>query len=82
MEWINSEENEYELYHSRERWHSVLQENKEYKIVDELDLDSFDMAWKDWFDLDHPYSVRDAEYFKKGINEYLSFIGFVIEKSR
>ncbi len=81
LEWLNGEESEYEFYHSREWWHSVLRENKEYKIVEESDLDCFDIAWQDWFDSNHPYAVRDAEYFQKGVNKYLSLIGFVIEKS-
>ena len=43
-------------------------------------MESFDLAWQDWFDSKHPFAVRVAEYFKKGIGEYLSIIGFVIEK--
>ena len=79
-EWVNGEESEYGFYHSREWWRSVLSENKDFKIIDEFDLDSFDIAWKDWFDSNHPYAVRDAEYFKKGISKYLSLIGVVIAK--
>ena len=82
LEWVNGEESEYELYHSREWWRSVLRENEDFKIVDEFDLDSFDISWQDWFDSNHPYAVRDAEYFKKGVNKYLSSIGFIIEKRR
>ena len=82
LEWVNGEESEYELYHSREWWRSVLRENEDFKIVDEFDLDSFDISWQDWFDSNHPYAARDAEYFKKGVNKYLSSIGFIIEKRR
>ena len=82
LEWVNGEESEYEFYHSREWWRSVLRENEDFKIVDEFDLDSFDISWQDWFDSNHPYAVRDAEYFKKGVNKYLSSIGFIIEKRR
>ena len=82
LEWVNGEESEYELYHSREWWRSVLRENEDFKNVDEFDLDSFDISWQDWFDSNHPYAVRDAEYFKKGVNKYLSSIGFIIEKRR
>ena len=82
LEWVNGEESEYEFYHSREWWRSVLRENEDFKIVDEFDLDSFDISWQDWFDSNHPYAARDAEYFKKGVNKYLSSIGFIIEKRR
>ena len=82
LEWVNGEESEYEFYHSREWWKSVLRENEDFKIVDEFDLDSFDISWQDWFDSNHPYAARDAEYFKKGVNKYLSSIGFIIEKRR
>lgn len=80
LEWVNAEDSEYEFYHSREWWRSVLSENENFKIIDEFDLDSFDIAWQDWFDSNHPYAVSDAEYFKKDVNKYLSSIGFVIEK--
>ena len=82
LEWIHGEESESDFFHSREWWRSVLKENQDFTIVDEFDLDSFDIAWQDWFDSNHPYAVRDAEFFKKGVSEYLSSIGFVIEKSR
>ena len=82
LEWVNGEESEYEFYHSREWWRSVLRENEDVKIVDEFDLDSFYISWQDWFDSNHPYAARDAEYFKKGVNKYLSSIGFIIEKRR
>ena len=82
LEWIHGEESEYDFFHSREWWRSVLKENQDFTIVDEFDLDSFDIAWQDWFDSNHPYAVRDAQFFKKGVSEYLSSIGFVIEKSR
>ena len=58
----------------------MLKENGSFRIIDEFDMESFDLAWQDWFDSKHPFAVRVAEYFKKGIGEYLSIIGFVIEK--
>lgn len=80
LEWVNGEESEYEFYHSREWWRSVLRENEDFKIVDEFDLESFDEAWKDWFLSRHELALRDEEFFQKGIGQYLSTVGLVIQK--
>lgn len=80
LEWIQGEENEFELYHSREWWKSFLEKSNDFEIIQEFDLDNFSIAWNDWFESKHPLAVRDCEYFKKGVDKYLAVVGFVIER--
>ena len=79
-EWINGEDNEFELYHSREWWKDYFGRSDAFEIVKDFELECFDLAWKDWFMSEHLFSIRDAEYFAKGVDEYLEFVGFVIRK--
>ena len=80
LEWVNGEENEYELFHSREWWMEHIGEGGQYEIVKAFDLDCFGDAWEDWFASKHPYAIRDEEYFAKGVDKYLSIVGLVIRK--
>ena len=80
MEWVNGEENEYELFHSKKWWQNHFGDSEKFDIEKAFDLDSFDVAWKDWFMSKHKFAVRDEEYFKKGVDKYLSIVGFVIRK--
>lgn len=80
-DWIDDEDNEYEFYHSREWWKNFFGEGEEFEIEQELDLDNFGIAWDDWFLSKHPLSIRDCEFFEKGVNKYLASVGFVIRKN-
>ncbi len=80
MEWANGEENEYELFHSKEWWRNHFGKTGKFEIEMAFDLDSFDIAWEEWFLSNHPFAVRDKEYFENGVGKYLSLVGFVIRK--
>lgn len=80
MEWVNGEENEYELFHSKEWWRNHFGNRGDFEIEKAFDLDCFDLAWEDWFLSNHPFAIRDREYFEKGIDKYLSLVGFVIRR--
>lgn len=79
-EWLDGEENEFELFHSRAWWTELLSKSDGFEIVQSFDLDNFSIAWNDWFLSGHPFAKRDGEYFKKGVDQYLSVAGFVIER--
>ncbi len=80
LEWVNGEENEYELFHSKEWWVTHIGQSEQYEIEKAFDLDCFETAWKDWFASKHPYAIHDEKYFAKGIDKYLSIVGLVIRK--
>lgn len=80
MEWVNGEESEYDLFHSRQWWLDLLGESEEFDIVQHFDLDSFDVAWKDWFESEHEFAIRDGEFFEKGVDAYLSLVGLIIKR--
>lgn len=80
LEWLDGEENEYELWHSREWWLKHIGQSDKFKIVTSFDMESFDMAWNDWFSSKHEFALHDEEFFKKGIGRYLAAVGMVIKK--
>ena len=80
LEWVNGEESEYKLFHSREWWMKHIGESEQYEIVMAFDLDCFEDAWKDWFASKHPFAIHDEKYFAKGVDKYLSTVGLVIRK--
>lgn len=80
LEWVNGEEGEYELFHSKEWWIAHIGQNENYEIIKAFDLDCFDAAWEDWFASKHPYAIHDEKYFAKGVDKYLSTVGLVIRK--
>lgn len=80
LDWINGENNEYELYHSRQWWKEYFGTSDKFELVQDFELDNFRIAWDDWFESKHPLAIRDREYFKLGIDQYLAVVGFLIKK--
>lgn len=81
-EWVDSEEGEYDLFHSLEWWKSFIGQNDGFEIVKAFELNSYLQSWDDWFASGHEFAMRDSEYFKLGIDRYLAMIGFIIRKNR
>ncbi len=80
LEWLDGQDSEYHLYHSRKWWLNHIGQSDNFEIVMDFDLDSFDSAWNDWFLSKHELSLNDEKFFKKGIGQYLSIVGFVIKR--
>lgn len=80
LEWLDGEESEYHLFHSREWWLNHIGRSDEFEVVMNFDLESFDEAWNDWFMSKHEFALHDEKFFKKGIGQYLSIVGLVIRK--
>lgn len=80
LEWLDGEDSEYHLFHSREWWLKHIGQSDNFEIVMDFDLDSFDVAWNDWFLSKHGLALHDEKFFKKGIGQYLATVGLVIRK--
>ncbi len=81
LEWLDGEKNEYNLFHSREWWLKHIGQNDNFEVVVNFDLESFHVAWNDWFLSQHELALHDEKFFKKGIGQYLSVVGLVIRKA-
>lgn len=81
-EWIDGdgENGEFNLFHSLEWWKSYIGQSECFEIVKAFELNSYLSAWNDWFASGHELAVRDGEYFKLGLDQYLAMIGFIIRK--
>ena len=80
LEWLEGEDNEYHLYHSREWWLNHIGQSDNFEVVINFDLDSFDEACRDWFLSGHNLASHDKEFFEKGVGQHLAVVGFVIKK--
>ena len=78
--WLDGEDNEYLLWHSREWWLNHIGQSDDFEIVMNFDLDSFDESWNDWFLSGHDLASHDKEFFGKGVGQHLAVVGFVIKK--
>lgn len=79
-EWVDDEGVEFDLYHSLEWWKTYIGQSECFEIVKAFELNSYLRAWNDWFASEHELAIRDAEYFKLGIDRYLAMIGLIIRK--
>ena len=80
LEWLDGEESEYSLYHCRDWWLKQIGQSDDFKVLMDFDLESFDEAWQDWFLSRHEFALHDEEFFQKGVAQYLSTVGLVIQK--
>lgn len=80
LEWLGGEESEYEMFHSLDWWTDLLGNDEEYDIVSSFELDCFKQAWEDWFASGHEFAARDGEFFARGLDQYLNFVGLVIKR--
>ena len=80
LEWLDGQDSEYHLYHSRDWWLNHIGQSQNFEILMDFDLESFDLAWKDWFLSKHDLALHDEKFFGKGIGQYLSTVGLVIKR--
>ena len=80
MEWVGGEQKDYDSFKTRQQWLDILGQDEGYEVVKDFDLDCFEEAWEDWFQSGHEYGSKDKEFFARGMDEYLSFVGLVIHR--
>lgn len=81
MEWVGNDKREYDRFQQRKWWLALLGESEEFEVIKDFDLDCFDLAWEEWFASGHEYGSKDKHFFERGIGEYLSFVGLVIQRT-
>lgn len=81
MEWVDGDQGELDLFHSREWWLNRLAGGEDFEIIMDFDMDCLEEAWRDWFATRHEFAIRDEEFFERGIGKYLSFVGLVIRRT-
>lgn len=79
-EWASGENNEYPYYHSCQWWRRNLGENADMASIEIWEMENFDIAWQEWLQSGHPYSVRDRAFFQTGIDQHLNFVGAIVKK--
>ena len=68
-------------FHTITWWKTLLQDecgdNCEITL---REAECFDLAWKEWFDSEHEYGIRDKEFLSKGLDKILNFILIFVKK--
>ncbi len=82
MEWVGGDQKDYDSFKTRKAWLELIGESEEYEIVQSFELDCFYEAWEDWFASGHEYGIKDKGFFARGMDEYLAFIGLVIQRKQ
>ena len=80
LEWMGGSQDDFDTFHSRKWWLDLIGKSEDFEVVLDLELDCFDEAWNDWFVSEHEYGIKDKEYFDRGMGQYLSFIGLVVQR--
>lgn len=80
LEWMGGSQDDFDTFHSRKWWLDLIGKSEDFEVVLDLELDCFDEAWNDWFVSGHEYGIKDKEYFDRGMGQYLSFIGLVVQR--
>ena len=82
MEWVGGDQKDYDSFKTRNTWLKLIGESEEYEIVQSFELECFFEAWEDWFASGHEYGIKDKEFFARGMDEYLAFIGLAIQRKQ
>ena len=80
LEWMGGSQDDFDTFHSRKWWLDLVGKSEDYEVVLDFELDCFDEAWNDWFVSGHEYGIKDKEYFDRGMGQYLSFMGLVVQR--
>ena len=76
LDWLGDE---YTTFHDCAWWKKHIGEHEAVTSVNCFTLSDNEAPWQEWFDSGHKYGVQDQEFFKKGLGQYLAFVGIAIE---
>lgn len=80
LEWCGGDEQAFSEFKTKEEWLRIIGAGDGFEVLMSFDMDCRDEAWEDWFQSGHPYGAKDREWFKRGIGDYLGFVGLVIRR--
>jgi len=77
--WAEGDDSD--LFRTADWWEKLLKE----ECNDQCDItvkeaNCFDVAWKEWFDSEHEFAVRDKEFLNKGLDKILNFILIYVKR--
>ena len=71
-----------QLFKTAAWWKEILKnECGETCEITVKEAECFDIAWQEWFDSGHEYSIRDREFLQKGLDRILNFVLIYVRKN-
>lgn len=61
------------MFQSPETWIDFIGNNERIESVNTWEMDSFDIAWKEWLNTENEYELGDKKYFESHIKPYTCF---------
>lgn len=78
-EWAEGDDSQ--LFKTPEWWEALMKkECGELGEVSVTEADCFDIAWKEWFDSEHEFGIRDKKYLEKGLDKILDFVLIYVKR--
>lgn len=63
MEWVDGDQSELDLFHSRVWWLNRLAGGEDFEVIMDFDMDCLEEAWRDWFATRHEFAIWDEDFF-------------------
>lgn len=77
-EWLGDET---KFFHDATWWNNHVRIGlDDIRNVQVIEMETSNRSWESWYASGHEYSIRDKEFFDRGLGEYVTFITIYIEK--
>lgn len=67
------------MFQSTAFWKKIIGTHPDIAEVHTWEMNSFDVAWKEWLDTSHEFAIGDYAHFESLIKPYTCFVGIMIK---
>ena len=67
------------MFQSTAFWKKIIGTHPDIAEVHTWEMNSFDVAWKEWLDTSHEFAIGDHAHFESLIKPYTCFVGILIK---
>ena len=64
-------------WHSITWWNDVLKKSEFFEIVQIMEMQCFDEAWKDWLETDNEYAIEDRGMIEADNGRYMNLVSII-----
>ena len=75
-DWLGEDSH---MFKSPKLWKEIIGNNNRIASVKTWEMECFDVAWREWFEIDNDFANGDKKYFDSIIKPYTCFVGIEIK---
>ena len=75
-DWLGEDSH---MFKSPKLWKEIIGNNQRMASLRTWEMECFDMAWSEWFEIDNDFANGDKKYFDSIIKPYTCFVGIEIK---